>query len=134
MRLFEIRFPMSSLCIALAMSASVPAIAKPPAGLTSFKVGKQVFSGTPKTVCVIEGKWIDGEPFRYETWDSCREMTMRRATAAEYAGQRPRGSNKSVTVADIPPKGEVFEISNDFSSVLVFRDRAGVQREILIRD
>jgi hypothetical protein len=37
-------------------------------------------------------------------------------------------------VADIPRGAEVLEVSNSYSSVLLFRDKGGEMREILSRD
>jgi hypothetical protein len=100
----------------------------------TFKVGSRALSGTPKTVCIIEGTWRDGTTLRYEGWDTCRKMSVRAASLADYKGWKPRGRKGALTVADIPPEIEVIEIGNEFSSVLVFRDRNGDTKEVLIRD
>jgi hypothetical protein len=100
----------------------------------TFKVGTSTFIGKPKTICVIEGKWSDGQPFRYETWDACSEMQITRGTQAEYKDERPRGTDKRFSGSDIPIGSEVFVISNDYSTILLFRDQRGIDREILIRD
>lgn len=114
------------------VGASVSAQAKSlPA--TTFKVGGSTFSGTAKTVCVIKGKWADGELFRYETWDECKQMHIRRASKETIRMAIPHGDTDAKTT-DIPPNAEVFEISNNYSQVLVFKDASGVTREILSGD
>lgn len=100
----------------------------------NFKVGGRTLLGEPKTVCVIKGTWGDGSLFRYEGWDSCQKMRITAASLAAFKGWKPRGRKGDLTVADIPAGSEVMEVSNDFSSVLVFRDRNGETREVLIRD
>lgn len=99
-----------------------------------FPSGGASFAGTPKTICVIKGQWADGNDFRYETWDSCSNMQIVRGTQANYADAISLGDDERFTGADIPTGSEVIEISNDFSSVIVFRDNAGRTREILIHD
>lgn len=113
---------------------STAADAAPKSTIRAFKVGGRTLQGSPKTICVIEGKWADGEHFRYEAWDTCKEMQVTSAKLADYKGWEPRGRKGSPTVADIPPTAEPIEISNGFSSVLVFRDRDGEMKEVLIRD
>lgn len=93
-----------------------------------------MFEGRPKTICVIEGKWADGAPFRYEAWDSCGKMHMRAVTEKEFKGAPSLGEDDRYSVADIPPGSQVFELNNGISTTLVFRDRKGVQREILSGD
>lgn len=119
-------------------AASSAAVAKPatnkPSGTRTFKVGSMTFSGKPKIVCVIEGKWSDSEPFRFDAWDECSQMQISRGTQADYQSVRPRGTDKRFAGTDIPSGSEVFVISNNYSTVLVFRDKHGIDREILIRD
>lgn len=112
---------------------SVAAAAPEPAA-RAFKVGGRTLEGRPKTICVIEGKWADGSPFRYEGWDTCNELRVSSASLADYKDWEPRGRRGSPTVADIPLGTETIEITNDFSSVLIFRDRNGEMKEVLIRD
>lgn len=118
-----------------AMAVTVPAaVAAPATAPRTFKVGKQTFVGRPKTICEIEGKWSDGEQFTYTAWDTCAEMRVHAASLADYGGWAPRGRKGSPTVADIPTGSEVIEISNGYSSVLIYRDRRGDIQEVLIRD
>ncbi|HEY0027419.1 MAG TPA: hypothetical protein VGC35_06075 [Allosphingosinicella sp.] len=130
-----ISFKAAALATLLISPVMTPAAiaAREPAART-FKVGGRTLEGRAKTVCVIEGKWADGEPFRYEGWDTCNELQVSSASLADYKDWRPRGGEGSLTVADIPQGAETIEISNDFSSVLVFRDRDGEMKEVLIRD
>ena len=120
-------------CMTFATSTSA---AKPAAGAKPhrFNVGGSVFAGSAKTICVIEGKWRDGGFFRFEAWDECSQMRMRRMPAASYRDVSAHGSNRGYTVADIPRGAEVLEVSNSYSSVLLFRDKGGEMREILSRD
>lgn len=126
----------AALLATLLISPVVTSMAEaaPKSSAHTFKVGSRTLQGQPKTICVIEGKWADGEPFRYEGWDTCKEMQVSSASLAQYKGREPRGRKGSPTVADIPPGTETIEISNDFSSVLVFRDADGEMQEVLIRD
>jgi hypothetical protein len=117
-------------CTSAAPAAKPTAAAKP----HRFKVGSAIFSGSAKTICVIEGKWADGELFRYEAWDECSEMRIRRVPEASYRGAPSLGASKDYTVADIPAKSEVLELSNGYSRVLLFRDRRGIMQEILSGD
>lgn len=117
--------------IALAGSGLAAAV---PGPANTFRVGKRLLVGRPKTICVIEGKWADGAPFRYEGWDNCGKMHVRSVTEKEYKEAPSLGEHNDVTVADIPQRAEVLEISNEFSTTLVFRDRRGIQREILSGD
>jgi len=114
--------------------ASSVAQAAPRAKPHIFKVGKRSFEGRAETICTIEGRWADGEYFRYQGWDACAKMRISSASLANYKGWAPCGRKGSLTVADIPPKAETIEISNDVSSVLVFRDQNGIMQEVLIRD
>lgn len=119
------------------MTATVTAAAAaPPAPAPSrtFKVGEQTFHGRAKTICEIEGKWADGQPFFFDAWDSCAEMKVNPASLADYEGWAPRGPKGSPTVSDIPQGSEVIEINNGVSSVLIYRDRRGDVREVLVRD
>ena len=121
---------------ALLISPVVPTVAAaaPEPAAHFFKVGGRTLEGRAKTICVIKGNWADGEAFRYEGWDTCSELQVSSASLADYKDWKPRGRRGSLTVADIPAGTETIEISNDFSSVLVFRDRNGEMKEVLIRD
>lgn len=120
-----------AIVFAPAATAAKPA---PAAKLHRFDVGGVPFAGSEKTICVIQGRWRNGEPFRFEAWDECSEMRLRRVPAEEYRQARSLGTNRDYTVADIPAGAEVLEVSNGYSSVLLFNDRRGVMREILSRD
>lgn len=96
-----------------------------------FKVGSTTFTGTPKTVCVTKGMMSDGKSFRFEAWDECAKMRIRRLLATEYKNAPSLCTNDSFTVADIPPGADVIEVSNDYSSVLLFHDKNGVLGNIL---
>lgn len=102
--------------------------------LRTFQVAGRVFTGTAKTICVIEGEWADGEYFRYEAWDRCAEMTMRRTSRKEFKNEESYGNEDDPQITDTPLKAEVLELTNGSSSVLLFRDRKGVMREITISD
>lgn len=101
---------------------------------TNFEVGSRILQGRPKTICVIEGTWADGEHLRFEAWDACSKMRVRPATIQEIGDAASLGADDKVTVRDIPPEAEVLQFSNDFSSVLIFRDKVGKVQEILIAD
>lgn len=117
-----------------AVVASAAAAASPAAPPHSYKVGKRILLGRAKTICVIEGKWASGEPFRYEGWDSCAKLTVTPAKLGDYKDWPARGGKGALTVADIPAGAETIEVSNGASSVLVFRDAHGETRDVLIRD
>lgn len=119
---------------ALVISGSIlsPALGAGPAGAMSPQ--NHAFSKMPKVVCALKGEWADGEPFHYQSWDTCSKTKVRRGNQATYAAERPRGSDKRLSGKDIPAGGEVIEVSNDHSVVIVFRDEGGRTREILIRD
>lgn len=123
----------ASLMFAPAAVAAKPSKTSAPVAHV-FKVGRTVFAGKSKTICVIEGKWLDGDEFRYEAWDKCSALNLTRGTQAQFVSVRPRGTDKRFSGQDIPAGAEVFEISNEYSSVLVFRDQYGIQREIMTRD
>lgn len=82
-----------------------------------------MFEGRPKTTCVIEGKWADGLPFRYEAWDSCGKMHVRAFTEKDYKNAPSLGDDDQYSVADIPRGSEVLEPNNGVSTALIFRDR-----------
>jgi hypothetical protein len=115
----------------LPLAAAKPAAAGKP---HRFNVAGTTIEGSAKTICVIEGKWKDGEYFRFEAWDGCSEMRMRRLPAAEVQNAGSLGESRDHTAADVPPGSEVIEVSNDYSAVLLFRDATGTMREILARD
>jgi hypothetical protein len=119
-----------TILISAASAAKPSAAAKP----HRFNVAGTTFEGSAKTICVIEGKWKDGEYFRFEAWDECSEMRMRRLPAAELQDVRSLGDRSDHTAADVPQGAEVIEMSNDYSTVVLFRDTAGIMREILSRD
>ncbi len=85
-------------------------------------------------MCVIEGRWADGGEFRYQAWDVCSKMKVKRGTQNQYADFRPHGSDKRFKGGDIPINSEVIEIGNDFSAIVIFKDRLGMEREIMFRD
>jgi len=121
-------------CLLTGAGLPIAAAAAPKATAHVFKVGKRPFQGRPKTICQIEGKWADGQPFNYDAWDTCKKIMVKAASLAEYKDWAPRGRKGALTVSDIPAGTEVVEISNDYSSVLVFRDRRGNVQDVLIRD
>lgn len=120
------------LPISLAAPSQVEAAQRPAAKL--FKVGSRSLEGRPETICIIEGKWADGEPLRFQTWDTCGKMHVRAVSEKDYKDAPSLGDDDDYSVADIPRGSEVLEISNGVSTTLVFRDRNGEQREILTRD
>lgn len=126
----------SVLLCALLISPFAISVADAAAGPAPkvFKIGTRSLEGRPKTICVIDGKWADGEYFRYETWDACNKMRVRTASEKDYKGTPSLGSSDCYSVADIPRGSEVLEISNGVSATLVFRDRKGIQHEILTGD
>lgn len=127
---------MLKILIALTALAglTLPAGARP-SQARAFKVGPLSFIGTSKSICVIKGRWRDGQPFRYEAWDECNRMVMREARMKSVRTTVPLGERKRDTqVSDIPRNAQVFEISNGYSRVLVFRDVDGNTREILSGD
>ena len=126
----------SALLAELCRGAATPALAAPRGASAphSFKVGGRILRGKLKVICVIEGKWSNGDDLRYEAWDACSKMRVRTVPRSEYAGAVALGNKDDVGVADIPANSEVLELSNDFSGVLIFRDRNGAVREIMTRD
>lgn len=115
----------------LACLAPIPANAVPTGRPT--KVGAIAVTATPKSICVFE--WSQGDQqHRYEAWDSCPNMTIRRATPEFMRGVRPQGRDKQTTVADVPPNAPAFVLGNSYSEVLIFVDRHGEVREILTAD
>lgn len=135
-RVEKLSMILGTALISSGMSFTPPAAAAPAAAGKPhrFNVAGTTFEGTSKTICVIEGKWKDGEYFRFEAWDGCSEMRMRRLPAAEIRNASSLGERRDHTAADVPQGAEVIEVSNDYSTVLLFRDAAGVMREILSRD
>lgn len=119
------------LSVSLVATSSAEAAPRP--APTMFKIGSRSLEGRPKTICVIEGKWADGEPFRYDAWDTCSKMNVRSVSEKDYR-DAPSLGNDQYGVADIPRGSEVLELENGVSKTLVFRDRDGVQREILSGD
>lgn len=134
MRNRPMRQSMTMVLLAALLGFAVQPAAAAPAAKKTFKVGKSTFTGTPRTICVIEGEWADSQPFRYDAWDECSKMNVRRASAKQYAGAPSLGENDEYEVSDIPPGSEVLEVDNTYTTVLLFRDRKGVMREIMIGD
>jgi hypothetical protein len=119
--------------IAAALGSLTQAVqAAPPTRL--FKVGGGTITGTPKTICVLEGKWSDRESWRYEAWDTCARMRILRVSRSALQGVVPLGSRKDTVLADIPASAELFEIANTTSRVIIFRDQQGRLREIMTGD
>lgn len=123
----------ATFCSVLALSHIGSAAVKAKLPSKTFKVGRVTFEGTPKTICIIRGRWADGESLRYEAWDECSEMTLRHIAASEYRNAPSLGEGDT-GVKDTPTGAEVFEISNQYSSVLLFRDKKGVKRTIMTGD
>lgn len=100
---------------------------------TSFSANGRAFSGTPKEVCTIQGTWDDGEIFDYETWDRCEAMTMDYVPAQETdrLEQQIFGIDEDFIV---PAGHEGYTFSNEWSGVMIFRDREGRLKEILVSD
>lgn len=92
------------------------------------------FAKKSETICVFEGEWADGEPFRYQGWDTCPKMKITRGDQVKYRSENPRGNDKRLSGRDIPSGAEVIDITNGASTVILFRDATGHTREILIRD
>jgi hypothetical protein len=84
--------------------------------------------------CLLVGAWPDGAPLQYLAWDACAKLSVRRVALDEVRGAASLGIDDAVTVADIPPGAPILEIANDASVVLLFPDRDGVTRQILIGD
>lgn len=120
--------------LAIILAGGSLAEAAPRQDSSIFKVGNRTFQGRPEVICAIEGTWADGAPFRYEGWDMCAKMRLRAVTEKDYRGAPSLGEDDDFTVADIPRRSEVIEITNGVSTTIVFRDRDGKQREILTRD
>lgn len=128
------RFMIVAACfLAISTPIGVSAAPSPPKATRTFKVGQATFTGTSKTICVIEGQWADGEPFRYEAWDRCAAMTITRVppTDRDQVVEQVLGPNRTFTV---PAGSEGFHIGNDYSTVWVFRNRQGEVEEMLISD
>lgn len=101
--------------------------------LRTYKVGKRTFTGKPKTVCVIEGKWNDGNFFRYQAWDTCNKINVSWVApkSVPQTVEQIHGPDKTFV---IPAGSEGFHIGNDYSIVWIYRDSAGQTQEILISD
>ena len=121
-----------------ALSISLIATAAPGVAQRSapkvFKVGARLLEGRPKTICVLEGKWADGSFLHYEAWDTCDKMHVRVVSEKDYKDAPSLGDDDHYNVADIPRGAEVLELTNGVSTTLIFRDRHGIQREILTQD
>ena len=128
-RSFPILFA-AAMCLS---SSAMAQSAKSSGTQRQFKVGPSVLIGRPKNVCVLEGKWADGEPFRYQAWDSCSKITIEWVAPV----RRPQTVNQ-VYGRDrtfvIPAGRDGYKISNDSSGVWLFRNNDGEVEEILVRD
>ena len=122
---------MLTMLLALAAAELTPSAPVEPT--TSFKVNGRAFSGTPKEVCTIKGTWEDGEIFSYQTWDSCEAMTMDYVPAqpSDRLEQQTFGIDEDFIV---PAGKEAYTLSNEYSGVMLFRDRQGRLKEILVSD
>ena len=120
------------LVIGLFATSAVEA-AQPPA-LKVFKVGRRLLEGRPMAICIIEGKWADGGNLIYKAWDTCKKMRVRTVSYEEYKDAPSLGNDAEYGVTDIPKGSEVLEFENGVSKTLMFRDRKGIQREILSGD
>lgn len=96
-------------------------------------VGRQL-QGRDAPVCVLRGKWADGSPFYWRAWTSCSKLEVRTTTLAEV--RRLAGDRLDVDgmLAGLSERDELIEVSHDFSRVVLFRDKAGVTREIPTAD
>ena len=121
------------LSVALLMGAAFVPIAADaaPAPATTFKVAGRTIVGTPKMNCVLEGKWADGSRFRYEAWDACSRIKVRRVTEQDA---RRNGEPIEGDFADIPPGAELVEVSNAYSTVVLYLDRDGEMKELTTAD
>lgn len=122
-----------ALPIAQEQAAAAPNTRGERSGLKTFKVANRSFTGTAKTICVLEGSWADGESFRYEAWDRCDKITIEwvRAKSTPQTVEQVHGRNKTFV---IPAGSEGFIVANDHSRVWLFRDKEGEVQEILISD
>lgn len=122
---------MLTLLLALAATELTPIA--PPEPTTSFDANGRTFTGTPKEVCTIQGTWDDGDIFTYATWDRCEEMTMDYVPPqdADRLEQQIFGIDEDFIV---PAGHEGYVFDNKWSGVMIFRDRQGRLKEILVSD
>lgn len=118
------------------MSLAFVALALAPAPMNTgkvFEVEGRKFTGSNSRVCIIEGRWSDGEPFRYQAWDACEKMTMKWVAPmpSPEMVEQVNGTNRRFVV---PAGSESFHIGNDLSVVRVFRNFKGELEEILVSD
>ena len=125
---------LGALITGLTVAASADAGGSNESHTTTFKVGARVLHGQPKTICVLQGSWADGEPLRFETWDECSKMRVSSARPKDYRDAPQLGDGDKATAEDIPENAEVLQVSNDFSTVLIFREAAGKVQELLVKD
>jgi len=100
---------------------------------TTFDVHGRKFGGTNTRVCIIEGQWSDSEPFRYQAWDTCENMTMEWVPPqrTEQVVQQVHGRDKTFIV---PAGSEGYRLANDQTTVWLFRDANGELQEITVSD
>lgn len=103
------------------------------AGTRSFAVEGRHYIGVGRPVCTITGKWDDGEPLRYEAWDSCRKLTIKRVAPQPNVQvvKQVHGMNRTFTV---PAGREGLLVGNGDSQVWLYRNKRGGLEEILISD
>ena len=88
--------------------------------------------GTSKSVCMIQGKWADGQPLNYQAWDECPRLSVIKVSYDEIRNERSYDDDRPV--AAIPKSAEMFRIGNENSEVLLYRDERGETRSIMISD
>lgn len=123
------------MSLILLAAAALAAPANPArAAPIQFPIGDRVLTGRGPGNCLIEGRWGNGARLRYRAWDVCAKLSVRLVPRASIGAATPLGSDRTTRVSDIPARAEILQIDNATSSVLLFRDKAGRQREILIGD
>jgi len=120
--------PLLALAL-LAASTALPAQAP-----GAFTLEDMRLKAIDRPSCLLVGEWPDGSPLQYLAWDGCAALTVRRVDLDEVRDAPSLGIDDRLTVADIPPGAPIIEIANESSAVLIFPDRDGVTREILIGD
>lgn len=98
-----------------------------------FKVGPNKLVGNDELFCVISGQWRNGEPFRYTTWDRCRDLTIREIGREEAAALAARGAGQGSAVV-IPEGEQILEVTNGVSKAIVFRGPDGATVDELVGD
>ncbi len=121
------------LTLLTALAAATLTAEVEPAPTRRFSANGRTFVGRPREVCAVEGTWDDGEVFYFEAWDVCAKIRMEYVPPqqSDRLEQQIFGIDEDFIV---PAGHEGYIISNEQSAAMLFRDRAGRLKQILISD